>query len=154
MGTEPPICPQGLEISISLARGVRIAPLDHQRVRGVVRAAARAPLTLSLRFAGREEARELNRRFRRRRYVPNVLTFGYPESRSADVVICTPVVREEARAQRKSFADHLSHMLVHAVLHAQGFDHEEDEAALRMERRERAILARLGIADPYRKDRE
>ena len=65
-------------------------------------------------------------------------------------MVCLPVVRREARAQGKAFADHLAHLVVHGALHAQGWDHERgpDEAA-RMEARERAILARFRIADPY-----
>lgn len=72
------------------------------------------------------------------------------ETAHADIVICLPVVRREAREQRKAPHDHLAHLVVHGALHAQGWDHERgaDEAA-RMEAREREILARFRIGDPY-----
>jgi probable rRNA maturation factor len=80
-----------------------------------------------------------------------VLTFPYdtPGRLEADIVICVPVVRAEARAQRKRLDDHLAHLLVHGVLHAQGHDHEDEEQARRMEAAEVAILRRFRIADPY-----
>ena len=64
-------------------------------------------------------------------------------------MICAPVVAREAREQGKDVAAHHAHLLVHGLLHLQGLDHERDADAVRMERRERAILARLGFADPY-----
>jgi probable rRNA maturation factor len=64
-------------------------------------------------------------------------------------VICAPVVAREARSQGKSVRAHHAHMLVHGLLHLAGFDHEREREAARMEARERAVLARLGFADPY-----
>jgi len=64
-------------------------------------------------------------------------------------VLCTPVLRQEARAQHKTLADHCAHLVVHGVLHLQGYDHDNDRAARRMEARETAILAALGVRDPY-----
>jgi len=64
-------------------------------------------------------------------------------------VICAPVVAREAAAQGKILAAHHAHLLVHGLLHLQGFDHERAADAERMERRERRILARLGFPDPY-----
>ena len=70
-----------------------------------------------------------------------------------DLVLCWPVVVEEAAAQAKSVEEHCAHLIVHGTLHLQGYDHEigEDEALL-MEEKERTILAQLGYADPYRND--
>jgi probable rRNA maturation factor len=68
----------------------------------------------------------------------------------ADIVICAPVVAEEARAQGKTLAAHYAHLLVHGVLHAQGWDHETSLAdAKAMEAREIEILTGLGLPDPY-----
>ena len=106
--------------------------------------------TVTLRYVGEAEGRRLNRVYRGRDYATNVLTFVYTDRPLAgDVVICAPVVTREARAQRKDAAAHHAHLLVHGLLHLQGFDHERDADAARMERRERAILARLGFGDPY-----
>jgi probable rRNA maturation factor len=68
----------------------------------------------------------------------------------ADLVLCAPVVEREALEQGKTLSAHYAHLVVHGVLHAQGWDHEtsiKDAAA--MESREIAILAKLGFADPY-----
>ena len=107
---------------------------------------------MTVRFVGRVEARSLNRRFRRRDYATNVLTFVYARSKLAvegDIILCAPVIATEARAQRKSPLAHYAHLVVHGILHLEGLDHEHDEDAAVMERREKAILARLGYADPY-----
>ena len=66
-----------------------------------------------------------------------------------DIVLCAPVVREEARAQGKTLADHCAHLVVHGMLHLQGYDHDTVRAARTMEARETAILAALGVPDPY-----
>jgi probable rRNA maturation factor len=66
-------------------------------------------------------------------------------------VLCVPVIRREAREQRKTFRDHLAHLVVHGVLHAHGYDHERPSRARQMEAIEVAILARLGMPDPYRR---
>jgi probable rRNA maturation factor len=106
--------------------------------------------TLVLRFVATGEARRLNRDFRGKDYATNVLTFDYMEEPvRADIVICVPVVRSEARAQQKALRDHLAHLVIHGVLHAQGHDHATQGQARRMEGRERRLLAQLRIADPY-----
>ena len=105
---------------------------------------------VTLRYVGEAEARSLNLEYRGRDYATNVLTFIYEKKPLAgDVVICAPVVAREARSQGKSARAHHAHLLVHGLLHLQGFDHEEEREAARMEARERSILARLGFADPY-----
>ena len=105
---------------------------------------------LVLRFVGASEGRRLNREFRGQDHATNVLTFDYMEKPvRADIVICVPVVRAEARAQGKSFRDHLAHLVIHGVLHAQGHDHVSPRQAQRMEARERELLSSLRVADPY-----
>jgi probable rRNA maturation factor len=105
-----------------------------------------------LRFVGAPEGRRLNRDFRGRDYATNVLTFGYALAPAvqADIVLCVPVIRREARERRRSVRAHLAHLVVHGVLHAHGYEHEGRREAARMERREVALLSLLGIADPYR----
>jgi probable rRNA maturation factor len=66
-----------------------------------------------------------------------------------DIVVCAPVVSEEAAQQGKSLGDHWAHMLVHGVLHLLGYDHENNADADQMERLEAAILRDRGIANPY-----
>jgi probable rRNA maturation factor len=58
-------------------------------------------------------------------------------------------VRDEARREGKTLADHCAHLVVHGMLHLQGYDHDTVRAARAMEKRETAVLAALGVADPY-----
>jgi probable rRNA maturation factor len=115
-------------------------------------AALEADAEITLRFVGSTEARRLNRDFRDRDYATNVLTFDYARAPAvhADIVLCVPVIRREAREQRKPPRAHLAHLVVHGALHAQGYGHERAAPARKMEAREVAILAALGLPDPYR----
>lgn len=106
---------------------------------------------VTLRLVERSEGRALNRVYRHRDYATNVLTFAYPERQplSGDIVLCLPVIKGEARRQRKTLEAHLAHLTVHGVLHLQGFDHESEEDAELMEGIEAEIVSRLGYPDPY-----
>ena len=121
------------------------------QVRRWVRAALRLDATVTVRFVDAIEGRALNAEFRGKDYATNVLTFVYDDEhpRAGDVVLCAPVVRREAAAQGKLLADHQAHLVVHGMLHLQGFDHERHADAAVMEARETAILAALGLPDPY-----
>lgn len=106
---------------------------------------------LCLVFVDARTGRRLNRAFRARDYATNVLTFVY-ESRPtvvADIVLCMPVLRREAQKQAKTIRAHLAHLIVHGVLHTQGYDHARPRDAKRMQRLERRLLTRLRIPDPY-----
>ena len=109
-----------------------------------------------MRVVGPRESRQLNALYRRRDKATNVLSF--PASRMpevapqplGDLVICPQVLRIEARAQGKALRAHWAHLVVHGALHLIGYDHEREPDARRMERREIAVLRRLGFANPYR----
>ncbi|HXC40018.1 MAG TPA: rRNA maturation RNase YbeY [Burkholderiales bacterium] len=116
------------------------------------RAATARPARVTVRVVNAAEGKKLNQDFRRRDYATNVLTFVYGKDNgvlAGDLVLCAPVVAREAREQGKPVAAHYAHLLVHGMLHLQGYDHEEDGEAERMENRERRILKSLGYADPY-----
>jgi probable rRNA maturation factor len=107
---------------------------------------------ITVRVVGAAEGRTLNREFRGKDYATNVLTFAYSQQplTMADLVLCAPVVAREAREQRKPLAEHVAHLVVHGTLHAQGYDHEEDEdAANEMEALEVLLLGSLGMPNPY-----
>lgn len=109
---------------------------------------------ITLRFVGSREGERLNREFRGKDYATDVLTFDYRPGGGtgpvqADIVVCPPVVRMGARRRGRSYLDHLTHLVVHGTLHAQGFDHLDRAAAAAMEAREVEVLARLGVPDPY-----
>jgi probable rRNA maturation factor len=109
---------------------------------------------------GPAESRKLNARFRGRDKPTNVLSFpaaelpsvadGYEPRPLGDLVICPQVLRSEAREQNKSLRAHWAHLVVHGSLHLIGYDHEREADANRMERREIAVLRRLGFSNPYR----
>ena len=111
--------------------------------------------TACLRIVDREEARALNHRYRQVDKPTNVLAFpaSLPEEVDlhflGDVVICAPLVIEEALAQEKAAADHWAHLLVHGILHLQGYAHDEADNAEEMEALETTILDKLGVANPY-----
>ena len=121
-------------------------------------AALERPVRVTLRFVGEAEGRRLNRRFRARDYATNVLTFVYDDDVHAtprdaplagDIVICVPIVRREAKAAGRPLRAHCAHLVVHGMLHLQGYDHERDDDAAAMERRETAVLRRLRHPDPH-----
>jgi probable rRNA maturation factor len=126
-------------------------------IRRWVQAALFAPAELTIRFVDAEEGRTLNREYRGKDYATNVLTFAYNEGEEmpedaptqADIILCTDVLEQEAAEQKKTVEEHTAHLIVHGVLHAQGYDHMDDEEAAEMEGIETELLATLGYADPY-----
>ena len=124
------------------------------KLRAWVKAALLAPAQITLRFVDAEEGRTLNRNYRGKDYATNVLTFAYTEDEDsevtqADIILCTDVLQREAVEQEKTLEAHTAHLVVHGVLHAQGYDHESDEEAEEMEALEIEFLADLGFANPY-----
>lgn len=131
--------------------------ITRPKVRRWVQAALLGPAELTIRFVDAEEGRVLNRDYREKDYATNVLTFAYNEGEEiaedeptrADIILCTDVLQKEAAEQKKTVEEHTAHLIVHGVLHAQGYDHDDDEEAVEMEQLERDVLAALGYPDPY-----
>ena len=110
---------------------------------------------ITIRFVEPEEGQSLNNDYRGKDYATNVLSFPYEVEPvvAGDLVICATVVEREAAEQEKTLEAHYAHLIVHGILHLQGYDHEIGENdALLMENKERTILAQLGFSDPYRND--
>ena len=108
---------------------------------------------ITVRIVDAEEGLALNRDYRHKDYATNVLTFDYTQEPvvTADLVLCAPVVAQEAKDNKKTLQAHYAHLLVHGMLHAQGYDHETGEQdAEEMEALEIKILAGLGFKNPYR----
>ena len=128
-------------------------------VRRWVQAALFAPAELTVRFVDSDEGRTLNRDYRSKDYATNVLTFAYNDGDDAsveadditraDLILCTDVLQAEALAQGKPLLAHAAHLVVHGVMHAQGYDHETEVEADEMEALEIEVLAKLGFGNPY-----
>ncbi|WP_018140414.1 rRNA maturation RNase YbeY [Thioalkalivibrio sp. ALJ7] len=149
-----------LEVAVQYAvprAGVPAAATLHRAARAAWRGSGVAAVTL--RLVDAEEGLALNHAFRGRDYATNVLSFpapslppGLPPEANAylgDVVLCAPVLAQEAAEQGKTLAAHYHHMVVHGMLHLQGLDHQTSDEAKRMEEIESSILAGLGYSDPY-----
>ena len=110
---------------------------------------------LLIRLVSPVEIQVLNKEYRNKNQVTNVLAFQsdipeeIEESILGDVVICVDVVREEALMGEKKFTDHLTHMAIHGILHLIGHDHEDITSANKMESIEINFLDSLGISNPY-----
>ena len=140
-----------LNLNVQYPGGMTDAP-SRSEVRRWVRASCAGAAEITIRFVDESEARTLNQSYRGKNYATNVLSFPYAtgELLAGDLVLCATVVHAEAQQQHKKISAHYAHLVVHGLLHLQGFDHERgaDDAKI-MEAREIAILATLGISDPY-----
>lgn len=146
------------ELSLSLQFGkiddaaLHRAALPRHKVTRWIRHALQSDAEITVRIVDTEEGQALNRDYRKKDYATNVLTFDYTMEPvvTADLVLCAPVVAQEAKEQGKTLQAHYAHLLVHGALHAQGWDHESsEEDAQVMELREVEILTRLGFENPY-----
>jgi probable rRNA maturation factor len=129
------------------------AALPRHMVTRCIRHALAAEAEITVRIVNAEEGRALNSSYRGKDYATNVLTFDYAQSPvvMADLVLCAPVVAQEAKEQGKTLLAHYAHLLVHGTLHAQGWDHETSlKDAHAMEAHEITVLSGLGFENPYR----
>lgn len=112
-------------------------------------------LEITVRIVDWQESAELNLQYRGKNKATNVLSFEMPSPdleswpSLGDLVICAPLVEQEAQQQNKLAVHHWAHLIVHGMLHLQGYDHIEEADALHMEGEEIRILAGLGITNPY-----
>jgi probable rRNA maturation factor len=113
-----------------------------------------------VRIVDESESAELNQQYRHKQGATNILSFpveipeGIDLNLLGDLVICAPVLEQEARQQNKALAHHWAHIIIHGVLHLLGYDHLDDEQAEEMESKERALLQKLNIPNPYQEEVE
>jgi probable rRNA maturation factor len=154
----PKTCPAACTLDLSLQftafpdRSLHRAALPRAMVKRWIGHALARDAELTVRIVGEDEGRALNRDYRQKDDATNVLTFDYTQAPvvAADLVLCAPVVAREAAEQGKTLQAHYAHLLVHATLHAQGYEHETNERdALEMETLEILLLLSLGFTNPY-----
>ncbi len=123
--------------------------------RAALKGLRRRRVALGVRIVEARESAMLNRRYRGKSGSTNVLSFPFAAPARArsdilgDLVICAPVVKREARRQRRAPEAHWAHMVVHGIMHLRGYDHENNKDAAVMERREERVLRALGYTNPY-----
>ena len=113
------------------------------------------PAVASLLVTTADEVQSLNKQYRNKDKPTNVLSFPMESpaeidvSLLGDIVLCAPVIKQEAEQQSRSEVSHWAHMVVHGMLHLQGYDHIENHDAEQMEQLEIEILSQLGFDNPY-----
>jgi probable rRNA maturation factor len=144
-----------LTLAVQNAAPGRAVP-SREHLRAWAGAALERDAEVTVRMVEEAEGRRLNRDYRGKDYATNVLTFAYSDADAAahspasgDIVLCAPVIESEAGAQGKALEAHYAHLVVHGMLHLQGYEHEHDEEAAAMEARESRIVMHLGYPDPY-----
>jgi probable rRNA maturation factor len=144
-----------IDIEVEDAAWTEALPDAEVLVRAAAEAALamkRAPGGVTILLTDDESVRELNSQFRHKDSATNVLSFPAPpnpEDHLGDVALAYGVCAREAGEQGKPISHHLQHLTVHGVLHLLGYDHMGDDEAEVMEGLERAVLAGLGVPDPY-----
>lgn len=112
-------------------------------------------LEVTLRFVDEDESQRLNATYRKKNYATNVLSFPFEQAPGfsipllGDLVLCAPVILQEAQQQGKSAEAHWAHIIMHGLLHLVGYDHIQEDEAEEMETLEINLLAKLGYANPY-----
>jgi probable rRNA maturation factor len=151
-----------IDVVVAAPAWTRVLPraravAKHAAAAALAAAGPRTPAEVSLVLTGDAAVRKLNAVYRGKDKPTNVLSFpagaeaaprGAPRI-LGDVVLAYGVAAREAKSEGKTLKAHLSHLVVHGVLHLLGYDHKHDTDASAMERLEKKILAGLGIADPY-----
>ena len=110
--------------------------------------------SVNIKFVSKSEIKELNSKFLNKDKPTNVLSFpseglDLDNQLLGDIAICPEIIRNEALTQEKENQNHLSHIILHSLLHLAGFDHEDGHSAIKMESLEVKVLRKIGIANPY-----
>ena len=148
-----------MSVVVQVALRPRPAQLPAAREFRTWAAAVAGDARVGVRIVDEREAAALNLRYRGQSAPADVLSFPFdaapaPVERDylGDIVLAAPLVAREARRRRRPLKGHWAHLFVHGLLHLQGYRHDDEDAAARMEARESEVLLRLGFADPWRRE--
>jgi probable rRNA maturation factor len=146
-----------IDLEVQVATTAKTLPHPAQIKQWVSEALAEIEqdVELLIRIVDKEEIQQLNKRYRKKDKPTNVLSF--PHNMIAefdfmtlgDIILCAPVIEEEATQENKELLAHWAHMVVHGCLHLLGYMHDDQESAETMESLERKIMLKLGFPDPY-----
>lgn len=139
-----------VQYATDAAPGNTLLPTRVQ-LRKWAKAALQQSVQVTIRIVDEAEGRSLNHHFRGKTQATNVLTFIYDDTQplSGDIVLCATVIADEACQQHKTLTAHYAHLVIHGMLHLQGYDHEHESDASVMEQLETALMQALGYEDPY-----
>ena len=145
-----------IDLDVQRATGFTPLPDDDQfELWATAALQNRGDAELTVRLVDREESRQLNATYRGKDSPTNVLSFPAEVPAEVDlpllgdIVICAPLVDEEARQQGKAAEAHWAHLTIHGILHLLGYEHQEEQQAADMEALEVRLLAAMEIGDPY-----
>ncbi|MEI2769063.1 MAG: rRNA maturation RNase YbeY [Nitrosomonas sp.] len=138
-------------LAVQYASGDSETLPTRQQFRRWVKAALAQQAEVVIRIVDGVEGQQLNRQFRGKDYATNVLTFTDHDVQPlmGDIVLCAPVILQEAQQQHKQLRAHYAHLTIHGILHLQGYDHLIESEAAAMEQLESQILSRFGYQNPY-----
>jgi len=144
-----------MELTLQNVSNSGDVPAEDEITKWLLVALEQEDVKLTVRLVDEDEMSGLNNRYRHKHGPTNVLSFPFedpPGTHSGilgDIVICAPVVRREANEQNKTQFSHWAHMVIHGAMHLQGYDHEDEQDAIKMEARETRAMIQLGFPAPY-----
>lgn len=103
-------------------------------------------------FANDQRIKKLNYKFRNKNKATNVLTFEHADSQifSGDIILALETIKREAQQQKKSIHHHVTHLIIHGLLHLKGYDHIKCWEAKEMEMQESVLLHQIGVPNPWK----
>ena len=105
---------------------------------------------VTVRIVSEKDSAELNKHYRKIDKPTNILSFLIEDNPLiGDLILCHPIIKKEAKEQNKEVISHYAHLVIHGYLHLLGYDHENDNEAIKMEAKEISALSRLGFPNPY-----
>ena len=106
--------------------------------------------SITIRIVSEKESESLNYKYRNQKKPTNILSFTLSENPLiGDIILCHPVIKNEAKNQNKKIRSHYAHLIIHGYLHLLGYSHDKKLDADKMERKEILVLKKNGFQNPY-----